>query len=224
MKIFLSVNNGEDIITIPVIPAEISVKKGQSNETFETASQGWIKIIGDPQLKSISWSSFFPVRDYPFLRSRDIWGFDYVYKIDTWISRKLPIRLIIDTGNINMAVSVDSWEYTVGRDGNINYSIELGEFNLLDEETGGELMSEEYNELKAVSDNHEQRLDNLENTTIYNYIDDNIPSWARTAVEKAVAKGVINGTGEDEAGSVMYGLDNHDLRELVRLDRLGLLD
>ncbi len=227
MNIFLSVNNGAEIITLPVIPPEISIKKGQSGETFKTTDNAWIRIIGEPELKTISWSAFFPIRDYPFLKSREIWGFDYVFKLDTWIKQKLPIRLVIDVGNINLAVAVTSFDYTVGRDGNINYSLEFGEFNLLENEYETEvndLMSAEYDELKAVTDNLNERMSNLENADIYNYIDDNIPSWAKNAVTKAVAKGVITGTGTDDNGYTLYGLDNHDLRDLVRLDRLGLLD
>lgn len=227
MNIFLSVNNGAEIITLPVIPPEISIKKGQSSEMFKTTDNAWIRIIGEPELKTISWSAFFPIRDYPFLKSREIWGFDYVFKLDTWIKQKLPIRLVIDVGNINLAVAVTNFDYTVGRDGNINYSLEFGEFNLLENEYETEvndLMSAEYDELKAVTDNLNERMSSLENADIYNYIDDNIPSWAKNAVTKAVAKGVITGTGTDDNGYTLYGLDNHDLRDLVRLDRLGLLD
>lgn len=228
MEIYLSVNNRAEIITLPVIPPEITVKKGQSSEKFKTADYGWVKIIGETDLKTIGWSSFFPVRDYPFLKSRDIWGFDYVYKIDNWIADKLPIRLIIHTGHgdINMAVSIDTFEYNIGRDGNINYTFEFGEFNLLEDEESeeDELMSEEYNELKALVSNLEERLSNVENSPVYNYIDDNLPSWAKPSVEKAIEKGVIIGVGTDGNGVTIYGLTLCDLKGAVKLDRLGLLD
>ena len=42
-------------------------------------------LIGSPKLKSISISSFFPIRDYPYLRDKSMKGWEYVYKIDTWI-------------------------------------------------------------------------------------------------------------------------------------------
>ncbi len=227
MNIYLSVNNRAEIITLPVIPSEFSIKKGQTSETFKTADNKWIRIIGEPDFISIGWSSFFPIRNYTFLKSREMWGFDYVHKLDKWIAAKLPIRLIIDVGNINLATAVTSFEFTVGRDGNVNYTIEFGEFNLLEDEKETEvidLMSKEYDELKAITDNISERVGHLEDVAIYNYIDDNIPSWAKTAVTKAVAKGVITGTGEDENGYTLYGLDNHDLKDLVRLERLGMLE
>ena len=38
---------------------------------------------------------------------------EYVYKIDTWIDLKLPIRLIITETPINMAVAVKDFKYTI---------------------------------------------------------------------------------------------------------------
>ena len=95
MDIYLSVNNREQVLRLPVLPPEFTVSKSHSNEVFETVTRGQLKLIGRPSLKSISWDSFFPVRDYPFLRDRSYKAFGYLYIIDTWIQQKLPIRLII---------------------------------------------------------------------------------------------------------------------------------
>lgn len=127
MDIYLSVNNREQVMRLPVLPPEFSVSKPQSNETFETVTQGQLKLIGRPSLKSISWSSFFPVRDYPFLRDRSNTAFGYLYILDTWISQKLPIRLIITETPINMACCIDDFSYSIKKDGDMNYSITLGE-------------------------------------------------------------------------------------------------
>ena len=53
---------------------------------------------------------------------------------------------------------------------------------------------------------------------IYNYIDDNMPSWARASVQKLVNKGVLKG---DENG---LNLTEDLMRILVVNDRLGLYD
>jgi hypothetical protein len=123
MDIFLSVNNREQILQLPVVPPEFTITKPHKNETFETATQGDLKLIGAEGLKGITIDSFFPVRDYPFLRSRSYWGWEYTYIIDTWIAAKLPIRLIITDTPINLAVAVDSFDYTVKADGNLYYSL-----------------------------------------------------------------------------------------------------
>ena len=114
-----------------MLPPEFTVSKPHSNEVFETVTSGQLKLIGRPSLKSISWDSFFPVRDYPFLRDRSYKAFGYLYVIDTWIQQKLPIRLIITDTPINMACCVDDFSYTIKKDGDMNYSITLGEVPLI---------------------------------------------------------------------------------------------
>ena len=131
MDIYLSVNNREQVLRLPVLPPEFTVSKPHSNEVFETVTKGQLKLIGRPSLKSISWDSFFPVRDYPFLRDRSYRAFGYLYVIDTWIQQKLPIRLIITDTPINMACCVDDFSYTIKKDGDMNYSITLGEVPLI---------------------------------------------------------------------------------------------
>lgn len=131
MDIYLSVNNREEVIKLPVLPSSFTISKPQSLTVFETATQGDLQLIGIPKLKGITIESFFPVRDYPYLRDRSMKGFEYVYKIDIWIQRKLPIRLVITDTPINMAVAVKNFEYTIKTDGNLHYKLDLEEFKLL---------------------------------------------------------------------------------------------
>ena len=130
MDIYLSVNNRADVMCLPVLPSSFTISKPQSTEIFETVSQGELQLIGVPKLKGITISSFFPVRDYPYLRDTSMKGWEYVYKIDTWIEQKLPIRLVITDTPINMAVAVKDFEYTIKTDGDLWYTLELEEFTL----------------------------------------------------------------------------------------------
>ena len=50
MDIYLSVNNREQILKLPVLPAEFTVSKPHTNEVFETVTQGQLKLIGRPSL------------------------------------------------------------------------------------------------------------------------------------------------------------------------------
>ena len=131
MDIYLSVNNRAEVLRLPVLPPEFTVSKGRNNEVFETVSQGQLNLIGTQALKKISWSSFFPCRDYPFLHDRSDTAFGYLYTIDTWYERTLPIRLIITDPPINMVVTNDDFSYTIGRDGDMKYSITLSEVKLI---------------------------------------------------------------------------------------------
>ena len=130
MDIFLSVNNREQILQLPVVPPEFTITKPRKNDVFETATQGDLKLLGASGLKGIIINSFFPVRDYPFLRSRAYKGFEYVYIIDTWLAAKLPIRLIVTDTPINMAVTVDNFEYTINSSGDLAYVLEFQEVPL----------------------------------------------------------------------------------------------
>lgn len=62
------------------------------------------------------------------------------------------------------------------------------------------------------------RITQLENPMIYNYIDKNMPVWARDTIQKLVDKGIIKG---DENG---LGLNYSQLKLLVILDRAKAFD
>jgi len=100
--------------------------------------------------------------------------------------------------------------------GSINY-------NLIEEE---ELMSKEYDELKAEinvlkseNTNLKAEVSNLKNEMIYNYVDENMPEWARPTIQKMMDKGLLKG---DENGCL--GLTNELLRVFVTNDRAGIYD
>ena len=187
MDIYLSVNNRADILKIPVLPSQFTISKPQSTETFETVSHGELMLIGSPKLKSISISSFFPIRDYPYLRDKSMKGWEYVYKIDTWIDLKLPIRLIITETPINMAVAVKDFKYTIKTDGDLWYTLDLEEFNLLNYEDQSnaedEIDMEELNKLKEQVTYLVGLVETLANPMIYNYIDEN---GEKTVISHAV--------------------------------------
>lgn len=63
-----------------------------------------------------------------------------------------------------------------------------------------------------------KRLDKLENKMIYNYIDGNLPDWARPTVQKLANAGILQGDG------TALGLTDDMLRILTILDRAGALD
>lgn len=134
MDIYLSKMDRSQIIKLPVIPSEIIVSSPSQNETFSTISQGEIKLIGPEGLESLSLSSYFPVKDYPFLKDRSYRGMEYVDIIKDWKKRKFPIRLVI-TGQsplVNTLCAIENLEYGP-RDGtgDIYYTLALGEFKML---------------------------------------------------------------------------------------------
>ena len=57
-------------------------------------------------------------------------------------------------------------------------------------------------------------LSNLKHPMIYNYIDNNMPEWAREAVSWAVENGILNGDGNG------LNLDDKDLRYITMMYRM----
>ena len=110
------------------MPSTFSVKKPAKNTRFETVGGKELIRIGEAGIKEISFSSFFPIRDYPFLRDRTCKGQEYVYILDTWRQRKIPIRLIVTETPINIAVVIDDFKYTIKQDGDIWYTVTFKEF------------------------------------------------------------------------------------------------
>lgn len=113
MDVFLSINNREEVLQLPVVPSGFKVNNPHKNNTYETISQGDIKLIGLEGLKSLSIASFFPMKDYYFLRDRTYKGWEYVEMIERWKKRRIPIRLIITETPINWAVSLEGFTYSV---------------------------------------------------------------------------------------------------------------
>lgn len=229
MDIYLSVNNGETVMTVPVIPPEFTISKPQNINQFETVSKGDLQLIGIPKLKGITIQSFFPIRDYPYLRDRSMKGWEYIDLIDSWIEQKLPIRLIISDTPINMAVAVKDFQYAIKSDGDLWYTLELEEFNLLEDvaavnelppvaaEFNEEVDMEEIQKLQEQVSYLTALVEQLTNPFIYNYMDDNMPSWAKPSVQKMIDRGVLD---SDSELNLTYDL----LRTIVWMDRLGLLD
>ena len=62
------------------------------------------------------------------------------------------------------------------------------------------------------------KIHNLESPMVYNYIDENMPEWARPTIQKLVDKGILKG---DENG---LNLTEDLMRILVVNDRSGIYD
>ena len=80
----------------------------------------------------------------------------------------------------------------------------------------------QYEELKSIISKQDAeikamraKLDKVD-TYIYNYIDDNMPDWAKPTIKKLVDKGVLVGTDDG------LNLNTLMMRILVILDRAGV--
>ena len=66
MYITLSDIQGKNLYIVPIVPPDVDFKDGGENDTLKTV-KGNIRLIGEKGLKSVSWSSIFPVnKNYGF--------------------------------------------------------------------------------------------------------------------------------------------------------------
>lgn len=135
IETFISINNNEEVIQLPVPLEEYSVDSPFANQKVNGLKQN-LNMIGLRDLKTVDFSSFFPIREYPFLQNRSLWGMEYIDILERWRDRRIPVRLIIVDNKkkktINMAVTIDNFEWDVRQDGNINYSMSFTEFPFVD--------------------------------------------------------------------------------------------
>lgn len=223
LKITLSVNNRADVMVLPVTPASFKVSKPHSPDVYETVSGEELLLLNVPKLKSITLESFFPIEKHsslPYLQNTDMWGWDYVNKIDDWVENKLPIRLHIENTPINMACQINGdFSYEVKTDGDLWYSLPLTEFNLQEQpvqtfEKEEELDMAAAEELLQKIENLSAIVNELAHPKIYNTLDE-VPEWAKASVQKFIDGGIIQGSG----GLSQLGLDYYSLRGIVIIDR-----
>lgn len=131
MDIYLSINNREKVLQIPILPSEITITSPQANETYTTVGMGEINLIGHKGLKTLSWNGRFPATKVYYSKNNALLGWEYVEELEKMRDRKIPFRLIITDTPINMPVTVDLFEYGIKAGTNdIHYSLELKEFRM----------------------------------------------------------------------------------------------
>ncbi len=130
VKIYISINNNEEVILLPVTPEEYEISEEWENQEVAGLRQP-MNIIQNKKLATTSIESFFPSKDYPFLLNRSMWGMEYVETIKRWRQRRVPIRFIITKSGkpvVNMPVTIDSFTYSEDKSGDIKYTLDLKEF------------------------------------------------------------------------------------------------
>ena len=81
-------------------------------------------------------TALLPVRRYFFMPSEaSADGWAYVDFFDRWRDKKVPFRLIVldskGAARLNMPVTVDSFDVTVRRNGDLEYSIAVTEYRFI---------------------------------------------------------------------------------------------
>ena len=123
----------ERLVQLPVNPEDITINSGMNNSTFDTVGQGEINNIGFEKLKELTISSFFPKRYNGELYINTGGQFEdpdfYIKFFDDIKKAREPFRLIVTDINVNMLVSIESFNHTYawGTD-DVEYSLEVKEY------------------------------------------------------------------------------------------------
>lgn len=129
-KMYVGLPNGEEGFIIPVLPEKIEIDESGDNKTYDVINLGEINKINVPKLTEISFESYFPLNNGPYVSSEELFQPSfYISKIREWREKKQKIRFIFVGGQveINDLFSMESFKYEEhgGEVGDIYYSIEL---------------------------------------------------------------------------------------------------
>lgn len=131
MEIVFSINNNAEIMVMPTAP-EFEIAESQGNDTFQGLTVN-IRMIGNKELRTMSLSSFFPSKRYPWMSPyADINPQAYIDFFKSIKTQRIPARIVISDNNdrevLNMAVSIDNFTYKYRKNGDVDYTLDMTEY------------------------------------------------------------------------------------------------
>lgn len=141
-SIVLSIDGEDEAIVFPVVPANLpDITIPQKNETFESIL-GDMSVIGLMGLRQIKLEGLLPddVKKYNWCYPNSNNATDIINFINSNRVKYIPFRITITRGSncyLNMACLVNSFTYTQDNVGDYHYSLELIEYRMRDNKTGG---------------------------------------------------------------------------------------
>lgn len=133
MEFWLSFNNFQEKLQLPVNPGEYRLSTSKKNKIVEILDLGDINLIGGEGLAEIQITSIFPREYLPYCSYMNIPApYMAIELIEKWKQSGKPIRLIITDTTINMAVSIETFEYgETGGNRDVTYTLTLKEYRFV---------------------------------------------------------------------------------------------
>lgn len=133
MDYYLSFNNNEERIRLPVIPSSFEVSIPHQNTTVNITNLGEINLIGKTGLMSMTIESFFPNQQYKFCLYKDFKKpYEYIKRLLKWKDSGKPIRVIVTGTPINYAMAIENLTYSeVDGTGDVYFSLECKEYKFI---------------------------------------------------------------------------------------------
>lgn len=131
MDIIFTNDDRSQILHLPIIPERLEIQFPHSNQTFTTISSGEINLIGLPALKSISFSCWFPMKEYSFAKS-NVLGSEAKEFIVEWKRTRTPRRMVVINNNgyelHNELYAIENFVFGYDRVGDMTYTLDLKQF------------------------------------------------------------------------------------------------
>ncbi|MFD2881008.1 LysM peptidoglycan-binding domain-containing protein [Paenibacillus rhizoplanae] len=97
---YLSFNNYEEVIRLPVNPETLEIKEIGDGKSYTIVDFGEINAIAYPKLTEITIESMFPAQYYPFVvysgenAGKLLKPYEYVELIRKWMLSRRPVRFV----------------------------------------------------------------------------------------------------------------------------------
>lgn len=133
MEYWLFSNDKKESLQLPVAPPSFKISKGNNNTTVIITTAGELNMIGKGKLAAVTLETFFPAQKYYFCQYTGFPApYDCVKLIEKWRQSGDPIRLIITQTDVNMAASIESFEYgEQDGTGDVYFTLELKEYRFV---------------------------------------------------------------------------------------------
>lgn len=137
-QLVLSFENRSEVLELPWPLQEHSISNPHNTYSFDTINSGEVLAIGKKKLRTLTISSFFPVKPYPFLFSQIFPEPSVcIEMINKWRLSGKPIRVAIMDTDINLAMAIESFDY--GKEngdgsGDVAFTLTLKEYSYLNVE------------------------------------------------------------------------------------------
>lgn len=154
------VAEGERLV-LPVTPVDVSFTTAQDNKTVNITQLGEALLFGMPKLRTLSFSSFLPAKEYPFVVGDSRSPHELVELLGKWQRNKEPVRIIVTGTPINAAFGINSIDYSRhDHTGDLYYTLQAVEYIDLNTSMAGSIKP-----IDALTGLRDRPSDNVEPTT-----------------------------------------------------------
>lgn len=175
MNIIITDISGASVFVVPIVPLNTQLGANGSTEKLNSLEERF-QIINNKELRTLQWSSFFPVKkNYNFVKKNThADGYVYVAFFELMKKFKLPVRVILTTKECipfwTMLMCIEDFSFNPDKVGDIQYSIKLSEFP----ETICEFITKEKEILKYIG-NYKKHIEQKIKLRTYKLLDSDYP-------------------------------------------------